>query len=200
RPRRARSRPRPTSRPGWATASTRAASRPAAPARRARVAIVGPPMPQEKNTLLRVIVPLAALLIGLGVAWSVWRNTARQHPAPPPVGARTPAAPGSDGSASAAPPPEAAPPSAPDAASTTGEAPAPIEGLRARVVPADQRAPYVGLGEPLEDKANRRTQTPFLLRLEFAPIGAGLDSLHLVDHFESIREEEHVRLQAEHRL
>lgn len=173
-------------------------------------------MPQPKNRLLRTIIPAAVLIIGAVLVISVRNNTANQKsagtnpPAAPATPATAPASvPGTPAAPAAAdaappaaqPPAELAQPAEPSPAQAEATpAPAPaspaqpglLDGLHAEVFPADA-APLAPLGS-LDEKSDAR------LLAEFTRSGAGIASLRLTHHYNSIKKETHVQLQSEHAL
>lgn len=156
-------------------------------------------MPRQENQLLRVLVPILAILGALGIAYAVFRNSGKQvasTPATPTPAANMPAASSPAAPATAATSPATTPASTPPtvaAASATEPppsvvpAPAPV-GLRAVVVPRD--IPFTSLGSL--DRASG-----YELRVDFSPLGAGVAALRLTNHFESIRETSHTLLQGQ---
>jgi len=177
-------------------------------------------MPNQKNPLLRLVVPVVAALAGLGVVAAFFINS---KPPAPTTPATTPANPqttadagstqaaeGSDPSASGQPDPQ---PVAADPGSTPinqGEAP----GQTAPATPPDpsQSAPtstllvqpsgeseadWTGIGAPYaHDDAGvlipglLDQTSPYELRLEFSPYGAGIGNLLLAHHHTTWRAEQ----------
>lgn len=151
-------------------------------------------MAKQPNKLLRAIVPLILLLAGIGIFAAVLVNS-RQ-------GATTP---------QAAPQPAATAPTAAAAATggatgttagtgvvgatgPTGAAPepaqraVPLDGLRAVEV---ESAPFEAIGSI--DPAGALEA-----RVEFSPIGAGIASVTLAHHFDTIERKHHTVVQQEH--
>lgn len=155
---------------------------------------------------LRVLVPLLILLGGVGVFWSVARNTGAQrgHSAPASPTTPGPSTPTNEArnppaaSGSKEPPHGASPPAAQTAAPAGGTPPpaaAPeglLDGLHARDVTGDPAAPGF---EPLGavDNPDQR------LRLEFSPYGAGVRSITLAAYYNTLRHhpDNHVVIQSE---
>lgn len=156
-------------------------------------------MPREKNTTLRVLVPILAVLAALGVSLAVLsqsRRAASPPPAAPTTGAATEAPQGQGGEPA---PVEqvAATSEQPATAPAETDAPAaqappaqphapPIEGLRALTF--DGSVPLAPLGT-LDPSATQ------LLRIDFTPLGAGVEAITLSRHFETIKKTEPLRLQ-----
>lgn len=144
---------------------------------------------------LRIAVPVVALALGLVFAWSVFRNTGRSTSAPPiPPAATQPAQPQSQPqpqlqtqpvpeTQAAVPDPSQSPAATPVPPPTGALA---LTGLRA--LPIDDPQPLTPLGGL--DPAAGQT-----LRLEFSPIGVGVESLDLAAYYRTIRRTEHYRLQ-----
>lgn len=164
-------------------------------------------MPQEKNTLLRIVVPLALLLGAVGVAVAVFRTSgtsstatpaqqsAAQTPATPAVG--TDAKPSETAAVPAATTDTAnanAPVGTPVVSETSPPAPvvtaANMPKLRALLHPLPAGTTSMDLGSLEKDSA-----TP--VKLEFSAGGAGIKSIRLRDHFESIAKDTHEIVQSE---
>jgi YidC/Oxa1 family membrane protein insertase len=172
-------------------------------------------MAQPKNTLLRTVVPVLLILGGIGVAVAVLTNS-RNRPAPP---AAPPAV-----SAAAPSPPVAAPrvtpapteqarngaggtgaggdqPSSPSgpAPGAAGEPKEHAEG--AKVEPARLRARSVA-GDPAAlNFATIGSLDPasgYEALVSFSPYGAGVRSVALTRHFDTITRAAHTVVQAEH--
>ncbi|MFZ4574000.1 MAG: YidC/Oxa1 family insertase periplasmic-domain containing protein [Phycisphaerales bacterium] len=154
-------------------------------------------MPQPKNTLARLLIPAAAILIGLGISAAFFANS---KPAPskvnpvavlPASGAHNPA---TSGTAPAGAPAAADAPSVPAAVPTQAaaqpSAPAPT-GLRPRVFEPAAAIDTVTIGSL--DKAGTLLQ-----QVRMSRVGAGFASVKLSHHFESIKETQQVEVQAEH--
>ncbi|MEX2219421.1 MAG: membrane protein insertase YidC [Phycisphaerales bacterium] len=143
--------------------------------------------PQPKNTLLRVIVPLGAMALGLGVAAAVYFNTTRQGQAPATQPAPQPAPPGPTGQAGAT-----GGATGPTGAAGPTGAPAPtvtIPGLRAQ--------PVTDAPATLDPIGSLDPNGPFMAELRFSPIGAGLRTVGLSRHFQTIQKTDHVITQHE---
>jgi hypothetical protein len=138
-------------------------------------------MAQPKNTLARVLIPLVAILIGIGFAVSVFLNSGKQtHPTPVTVGSPT----GATGASGAA-----APSGVPASTGVTGSTgatgptgvPAPLaaqppagggislDGLRALPVEGDGTKGFASIGSLDENQ-------PLPGKLEFSTLGAGITS------------------------
>jgi YidC/Oxa1 family membrane protein insertase len=177
-------------------------------------------MPKEPNKLLRVAVPAVLFLLAALVAVAVFKNTGKKPPAatPPtttaptvtPTGTTpesapgtTPPAPTDAGPANPANPatvpgPDPANPTAPTVqpSATPGstETPVPGTGYRARRFLGDPLAstfaPLGGLG----------TAQPYALQLEFSPLGAGLKSVRLANHYTDLTKTQNIAVQHEYSL
>lgn len=166
-------------------------------------------MPAEKNTTLRIIVPAAVALIGLGVAAAMFFATGQKNaptvstptnqpasqtstPTPTPT---TPDQSASTPTTSPATSPEATSattpptPSAPTAESTT-TTPTAAATLHARAVAPQPTQSLGGLDPDAGPK----------VKLNFSDNGAGIASIDLAEHFTSIKREVHVRPQEEARV
>ena len=168
-------------------------------------------MPPTRNRPLRIIVPLLVMIAGIGVMIAVARNTANQRAtrqaaqtqAEQQAAGQTPREQGEPAATERTAPTET--PIRP-AAEPQGEPAPPPTGLRAESFEGDPLAasfaPLGGLGY----------DSPYQMRLEFTPLGAGVRSLRMADQLDSIQtdraarkrepvEDEHfVELQAEHRV
>lgn len=176
-------------------------------------------MPREKNTLLRFLVPVLTAAVGLGIAWAVFRGG--KPTTTPPTGTTTPAAlsdtasnpgakPATDSNATAQQPngqagaggqPSDQPSgqaTAPKVDQPAVQTPAPIVGqvaptgfqLQARVFPGTTLGSLGSL-----DKASK-----FQSLLQFSATGAGVNTLDLTNHFNTIKDEVHVRVQSQQTL
>jgi YidC/Oxa1 family membrane protein insertase len=140
-------------------------------------------MPQDKNYLLRALVPILLIAAAIGTGYAVFKNTGQSQPpaSSQPPGATQPSSPApGPGATQAAPAPaDLAPP------------PAPIAGLHAQSF--DDAGPF----EPIGDLD---PQGQFMARLEFSRVGAGIASLRLARHFDTIerKPDEHTQIQREH--
>lgn len=156
-------------------------------------------MPQEKNTLLRIAIPVVLLLGGIGLLFAVARNTGQQQQRSA-SGETAKAAAGSTASGSTSPG-SATPPVVPQAV-TPGGTPAagspegtpgqpPVmsagtpgpKGLRAAAWPADTKVPTTALGE-LKSAVEGGT---YQLRVVFSPIGAGVESISAANHKAAVK-------------
>lgn len=150
-----------------------------------------------KNPFVRVVVPLALLLV---VGWIVWKGmsggplgtAARSAPATPSgvvapggagpgaggagapagLGAGTPVTPGVETGAGAAAP-----------APAVAMAVTPIAGLRA--LPVDGAGALAGKG-PIGDLGSDLTTNPFTMRVTFAGTGMGVERIELSRHFDAL--------------
>lgn len=184
-------------------------------------------MPKPKNHLLRAAVPAVAIIAGLAVAFAVFRNTTNQasknanqiaaveqgttqppqphtpppttteHTSPPPAiqdDARKPETqprPSADTSQSPPDQPATTVPSTPQSP-TQPPQPSP-RGFRAEVVATDAARAFDPIGALKLSGAG----SP-LLRIEFSTTGAGVSSIRLADHFQSVEKTEHIEVQSEH--
>ncbi len=149
-------------------------------------------MPQEPNKLLRPLAVVGAILLVIGGGFAMYfssKRTTQQQIAnlnPP-----TQPAPQSPAPIVPAPAPSAQP--APTSAATADKAKpdtssnlvTPVGELQARVWPVDPAL------------ATAQVTGPFLIA-KFSPVGAGLSSLSLADHFETIKREKPYEIQREH--
>lgn len=143
-------------------------------------------MPAEKNTLLRIVVPLVIGLVGFGIVFAGYRNSARQAAPPPQPAAQTPpaalpAAPAKVKQTNAEAPSDAdaqaqAPPDAPVLTAPPVGAESPPM-LRARVQPLPAAAP-ASIGG-LAPNGLDRAQVSFTL------LGAGVEKITMADYFET---------------
>ena len=172
----------------------------------------------KTNAALRVVVPIVVMLIGLGAAAAMFVNsTNKSAPTTTPqgtaidapsvgasaatttAGSATPAA----GPATAAVPALTIPPapsiptasttSVPTASTSQGSNAtpvAPLKGLRAKIFPVQSPLP---LGDIKPGGSAK-------VLLTFSDAGAGIASLDLADHFETIKRETHIRPQQETRI
>lgn len=155
-------------------------------------------MPRPKNTLARVLVPLAVALIGVGAVVAVFKGSgAKPTPTPAPAPGQTPAP--EVATQPPAPTPEPIQPATP-----------PDAAPRANVVPEQPPVQGVNLGkleslvwgdEP-ETRAFRGIGAltpggPEKVRIEFSLTGAGIRSLTLADHFVSVLGETNYEIQSE---
>ncbi len=146
-------------------------------------------MPAEKNTLLRIIVPLVVGIAGFAIVMAGYRNSARQ--AAPATPQSAPQAQPDD--APAEPPPARPDPPGDDpapAAPTVSALPAAPElapALRAKPQPMPESAPAAIGG--LVPGGPARAQ------IEFTLLGAGVESITMADYFESISKQAHYQVQ-----
>lgn len=139
-------------------------------------------MPQEKNLLLRTLIPLLLVVVGVGVSYAVFKNSSQPNPTNPAPAAQSPApSPGAGAPTPASPAP---------AVTTPVVTAPPIPGLHAKIF--DESGPFEPVGT-----LDRNGE--FLAKLEFSRVGAGLASVRLARHFDTIerKEGEHTLIQGE---
>lgn len=158
-------------------------------------------MPKPTNTGRRILVTLIALGLGGLIVYTTLRgSTPSSGPQPPIVPAPssvatespavTPPAPAPSQASSKEPPPAvAAPVQSPAAAPATPAAMSTMTGLRARVD---------GVGGEVASIGSLDTKGKVRMGIEFASSGAGIKSLRLAHHFQTIEEKEHVPVQRQH--
>ncbi len=181
-------------------------------------------MPQEKNTLARIVVPIVVAVLGLGLAIAFLKNSQSQRaksaqlakdqtppsttPTMPSAGA-TPTTkegatqPAPTNAADAAFATSQAPANQPGAAQPAPSRPAPAEPatgaspvtLRARVFEPSTPPPLGSLDAGRAPRADRSTLPT--VQLEFAPEGAGLKAARLASYFETVDRAEPVALQSQ---
>lgn len=152
-------------------------------------------MPAEKNTTLRIIVPIIVAVLGVVIVVAGYRNSARQAQRPQPT---TPApaptlAPAEDqppnptpAQAEPPPPPVAAPTLPPQPHTSSITTPA-VPRLRARPQPPST-APPASIGALVhggQDKA----------RIDFTRLGAGVEAITMADYFDTIAQTRHYEVQ-----
>jgi len=149
-------------------------------------------MPRRPNTVLRILVPIALFLLGLGVVWAVAVNTGGRTrpgstPAPSSQAADSPAGEPEPGAQGAAPESqEAAQPEAP------AQGPA-LEASELRVESFE--------GDPLASPSGFAPlgalgfETDYAMRVEFSHIGAGVKSIRLARNLDSVRADRAARKQ-----
>ncbi|MBS0198492.1 MAG: membrane protein insertase YidC [Planctomycetes bacterium] len=155
-------------------------------------------MPKPKNTPLRVFVPLIVSLMGLGVAYAIYKTNKPASLSQPAAPAATVAQPDTKADVKAETKADATTPTQTPARETptapAAPAGSPLTGLSAKVFTGEPLATFdstVGGDTPKGlDRA----------RVKFSPIGAGVSALTLADHFDTIKRETHYELQAEHKL
>ncbi len=166
-------------------------------------------MPQPKNHFLRVFVPTLLSVVAVGFAFLVFRattnkptptpdtaNSAAETSTPPPAAGQPPITPPVASSEAPTPKTEPAPPAQADGASTPadqGSTPAkapsaPMTGWQV------QYFPLAEAGEPGTVGALEPGRT-VKQRVTFADVGAGIDALVLADHFQTIKDVDHISLQ-----
>jgi YidC/Oxa1 family membrane protein insertase len=157
-------------------------------------------MPQPKNTMLRVLVPVGLIAVGIGVAAAVFVNSRPRPPAQstPVVPANAAqqgqvptGAPATTGQAASTaqpagtgqPAPSAATPGAPAGATST------LGVLHAQVFPeTDRIGGFDSIGS-IDDKS------PFEAMVEFSTLGVGVRRITLAHHFDTIRRDAHTVVQ-----
>ncbi len=176
-------------------------------------------MPRKPNKTLRLLVPLALILGGIGVAAAVFVNTGTRPQAPAPVtvqeeeavGQAEDAARPGDGPARADDTPtgdensparaESAPDPADDPAprTTPDETPDPAPSMTS-TEEAGSLGALRALAVPVETPApigSLDENSGMKLRVEFANLGAAIKEIALTDHFDSIKREVHTIVQKE---
>lgn len=170
-------------------------------------------MPEQKNRMLRLLVPLIVVLAGIGVAASVLINSKGKLATGPQGGGGAAAATGATGAtgvhatgAAASPAPtgptggqagshvgeQAGAGGATGATGATGGNTGDLTGLHARVYENDPTTrDFAALGT-LEEKS------PIEARVEFSTVGAGVRSLLLSHYYVTIAKAQHVAAQEEH--
>jgi len=151
-------------------------------------------MPKPKNRTLRLAVPVVASLLGIAVAFAFYRSSQNTTTRPLPAVNPLPLAAQSPPTRDAGTPPAGVaadmPVMTPAAGNQTPAAPlATAEGLRALVLDGGVGA-FEGVGSL--DPASG-----YLLRVEFSHLGAGVRSIDLTNHYTTLKEDEHVRVQEE---
>ncbi|MFM9957900.1 MAG: membrane protein insertase YidC [Phycisphaerales bacterium] len=144
-------------------------------------------MPAEKNTALRVFVPILLLVVAVVTVWGIYSGgkpkpaaatpNAATTPAPPPAAPTAPVA--STGSPASSAQDGSVPPKA---ASAPAAAPAgtPLTGLRARVVAVPLTTPApIGSIDP---------SAGFAARYTFSHLGAGVETITLARHYETLKD------------
>jgi YidC/Oxa1 family membrane protein insertase len=175
-------------------------------------------MPAQKNPLLRLVVPIVVAAVGVVIVVAGYRNAtvnpktqplpgsqatapadpaatqatgaAADHSAQPASPQTAPGAPESQSEPSAAPTIGAAPASAAPGTSVPQSSPPPAEpssGLRAEVVPP--------ITEALLPVGGLQTGGPFEAEITFTPLGAGVDTLTMAAHFETVEKKDHYQVQ-----
>lgn len=174
-------------------------------------------MPKPVNTPLRIFVPLVAALLGIGVAWSVWKVGQPQPAAgttPPTTVAAQPSVPEVKPAEAVSPPasptvsetskpenPPNATPAAPTAAAPATPPPPLQPAGPAEVLTKLSAQSFAGDPEATFDGTLGGTDKkgPEKAKLSFSAMGAGLASVELADYFVTIKEEQNLPLQTEHR-
>lgn len=150
-------------------------------------------MAKPPNKLLRVVVPILLIVAGVGIAAAVFINSRPSGtPKPGAPVAQGPSAP--VGSSSPQPAGQAA--GAPAAAQPvvpvqTGPLAVSLDGLKALVVGSGAVPAFEPIGD-LDAKGDLEA------RVEFSAVGAGVKSIELAHHFETIKFDTHTLVQREH--
>lgn len=156
-------------------------------------------MPAEKNTALRIIVPILIAIGGIAIVVAGYRNSARQGQQPPSTNPamQTPAvnpAPEPSAPAQTAEPPPSKPESPVNQATAQPIITAPsnsssdeVPRLRARVQPVPAKPP-VSIGG-LTPGGPDRAEVSFTL------LGAGVETITMADFFETISRQRHYEVQ-----
>lgn len=169
-------------------------------------------MAQKKNTVLRIIVPVLAGFVAVGLFFAIMTNSARSasrvRQGAPSSPASTPAAEPADEPAASPPAAAAAPSSGADV--TTPDSPASGDAGVSPAAPASPAAGALSLAglraetvepqPPFDPLGSIDPASAYELQLEFTPIGAGVRSVRLTHHFETIRRDRHLEIQGERRL
>ncbi|HYE62567.1 MAG TPA: YidC/Oxa1 family insertase periplasmic-domain containing protein [Phycisphaerales bacterium] len=159
-------------------------------------------MPQPKNPFLRTFIPTLLIVLGIGFAIAVWRNSSKSATNTTPTqqaeapASTTPAQPSSpitpDGTQPAQP---ATPPptQTTDAAATP---PQPTPSTPAQPIAGTFRAERVESTGPIPVLGSADAAGPYKLQLEFSPNGAGIDAIRLANHEENITTTDKVVVQS----
>ena len=148
-------------------------------------------MPRETSTAARILVPVVALLVMVGVGIAFWKSTFASKPGAPastPAAPAQPAAPQPGPSQPAPTQPEAPKspsPEAPPPATAPGALPA--VRYRALSMAGDGLATNLAPMGTLERSKDDRTR----MRVEFSSTGAGIRSVQFAEYFESIQRTSH---------
>ncbi len=155
-------------------------------------------MPAEKNTVARILVPIAVVLVAAVVVIAVGVNSSRSTPTPATTApATTPA--GDPDLTSTVQPAEPAPLESPHAAADDAQTqtptapsaepaparPAPV-GLRARVPDAPAAFDPIGSLDPADD---------WMFEIRFAAAGAGVESVTLSQYYTDTTKAQHYAVQ-----
>jgi YidC/Oxa1 family membrane protein insertase len=146
-------------------------------------------MPQAPNKLLRLVVPLIVAVAGIGVVIAVFTNTSRQTVAPP-----SPAPTG--GTGPTVPTPATPPPTAPGA--TGPAAPQPTQPPTPPSTAVGDLAPRTFDDAPLSTIGSLDPNGQFEAEVRFSRYGAGIQSVSLARHFETIERIIPIVIQREH--
>lgn len=162
-------------------------------------------MPEAPNKLVRTIVPLVLLALAAVLAIAIIRRGPTTPPTPNPA-ATTPAPQSSPADPTPTPPsvagaieaPTSPPSNSPPATTTnpTAQPPSPpaeaaslLQGLAARPTASPQTFSTLGR---LDAASGQHFE------VKFSPIGAGIASLTLADHYDTVKRETHTVIQQEH--
>lgn len=167
-------------------------------------------MPRQKNTILRLLIPLIALLAGLGIAILAAQNAGTKSPSNTKTAPETPLATnatiGDDTSGTLVDdaivesqtnqpdPPTTAqtePATEPAVEPATPQTPASqsAAALRVRIRETAPTMPTLGSLDPDSDAE---------MQAEISPLGLGIESLRLADYFETIDKKDHILIQSTH--
>ncbi|MBL8746998.1 MAG: membrane protein insertase YidC [Phycisphaerae bacterium] len=139
-------------------------------------------MPAEKNTLLRIVVPVVIGLLGFGIVYAGYRNSARQAAPPQRPAVQTPAVASSEQPKPAEPQATTATNAEKPAIDTPALTVPPADAssppmLRARVQPVPAAAPAT-IGGLVKDGPDRA-------QISFTLLGAGVEKITMADFFET---------------
>ena len=167
-------------------------------------------MPAEKNTLARIVVPIAFIALAAVVVIAVGVNTGR-HNAPAPKTAAPASAQTTPAAANQTPADEDQPlQNLADAADQSGEAPeeeAPLdESIEAVIEPGDTlsaiaasaddwRARIIDQTEPFDSIGGVAPDGDDTMLIEFTPAGAGVEAITLARYFTDLAKTEHYPVQ-----
>ncbi|RMH13579.1 MAG: membrane protein insertase YidC [Planctomycetota bacterium] len=146
-------------------------------------------MPRKKNSPARTLIPLAVLLVGVGIAILIAQSGSKKPspgPASPDSIAQTAPEPADAATLS---PPEQGEPDEPASVPTPADTPAePLPGLHARPLDTPVDLGFIGSLDP---------DSGYELEANISPLGAGLASLSLTNHYTTLERTEHVTIQEE---
>lgn len=174
-------------------------------------------MAQRKSNVARIIVPIVASLLAIGFAYAVMRGTPAKPtdpksttpaattpasstptaPAPTSPAPTSPAAPSPTTATAPTPSPTTPPPTTPTTPTTatpTTSTPGLFDSLRPLVYPTDPAATTL---TPIGDLDPKK---PWRAKIAFSNTGAGIATIDLAQHFDTIRQSNNTRIQEEHRV